>query len=133
MRLRISARSSDLAKIQAYRVGEALRNKNPNIEIEFLFRESLGDKNLTDPLWKMPEKGVFTEDFLKDLLNEQTDLVVHSWKDLPTEEKEQTVIAATLPRADQRDLLLFKKSSVGNSNPRLLSSSPRRVYNLDSF
>lgn len=131
--LRISARQSELARYQAYRVGEALKQAHPQIEITFHFRESLGDKNLQDPLWKMPEKGVFTADFYEDLVSEKTDMVVHSWKDLPTEEKPDTHIAATLPRADQRDFLLFKKSSRGKKNLQFFSSSPRRVHNLKSF
>lgn len=133
VRIRISARKSDLARIQAKQVGRALQNHNSKIEVEYHFRESLGDKNLTDPLWKIPEKGVFTEDFLEDLLTGSTDLVVHSWKDLPTAERTKTMIACTLPRADQRDLLLVKKASWGKSKLQLLSSSPRREYNLSSL
>lgn len=133
MKLRISSRQSELARYQAYRVGEALENLNLGIKVEYLFRESLGDKNLTDPLWKMPEKGVFTEDFYQDLVLEQTDMVVHSWKDLPTEEKPETFITATLKRADQRDLLLFKKDSVGKREIKIFSSSPRRAHNLTDF
>ncbi|AHZ83803.1 hydroxymethylbilane synthase [Bdellovibrio bacteriovorus] len=137
MRLRISARKSDLARLQAYMVGDALKEKNPQIEIDYRFRESLGDKNLTDPLWKIPEKGVFTEDFFGELLRDETDLVVHSWKDLPTEHKSETVIAATLPRADQRDLLLVKKSHFDkiktSKTLKVFSSSPRREYNLTGF
>lgn len=137
MRLRISARQSDLARLQAYTVGEALQKKNPGLKIAYRFKESLGDKNLTDPLWKLPEKGVFTEDFLGELLNDETDMVVHSWKDLPTELKTETVIAASLPRADQRDLLLMKKSHFERiraaKRVRIFSSSPRRAYNLTSF
>ncbi len=137
MRLKISARKSDLARLQAYRVADALKEKNPKIEIEFQFKESLGDKNLQDPLWKLPEKGVFTEDFYQELLSGATDIVVHSWKDLPTELKSETVIAATLPRADQRDLLFVKKSDFTdlkkNRKIRIFSSSPRRAYNLSPF
>ncbi len=59
MRLKISARKSDLARLQAYMVGESLRKKHPGLEIEYRFKESLGDKNLTDPLWKIPEKRSF--------------------------------------------------------------------------
>lgn len=63
-------------------------------------------------------KGVFTEDFNQELLGGETDLVVHSWKDLPTEIKTETEIVATLPRADQRDLLLVKKiNSASLKNP----------------
>jgi hydroxymethylbilane synthase len=131
MLLRVSARQSDLAKIQAYQLGDAL--KSLGIEVEYHFRESLGDKNLTDPLWKMPEKGVFTEDFYSDLITDRTDMVVHSWKDLPVELKTETFIAATLKRADQRDLLLFKPDSKTKKNLRIFSSSPRRAHNLSEF
>ncbi|WP_413290166.1 hydroxymethylbilane synthase [Bdellovibrio sp. HCB337] len=137
MRLRISARKSDLARLQAYQVGEALQKKIPGAEIQYNFRESLGDKNLTDPLWKMPEKGVFTEDFVQDLLDGKTDMVVHSWKDLPTAPRVGTKVVATLPRADQRDLLIFKKSHAervrSSKALHIFSSSPRRAYNLENF
>ncbi len=137
MRLKISARKSDLARLQAYMVGEALQNANPGLQIEFRFKESLGDKNLTDPLWQIPEKGVFTEDFYGELIRGETDMVVHSWKDLPTEGKSDTRIVATLPRADQRDLLLVKKDHLSHIRSsgrlRLYSSSPRREYNLKDF
>lgn len=133
MRVRISARQSELAQLQARQVGAALKAANPELQIEFMFRESLGDKNLTDPLWKMPEKGVFTEDFYRDLVDDRTDMVVHSWKDLPTEEKPNTFIAATLERADQRDLLLLKRGSVDKKNLQIFSSSPRRAHNLSDF
>lgn len=136
-RLRIAARQSDLARLQAYRVGAALRDAHPQLNIEYTFRASLGDVNQTDPLWKMPEKGVFTEDFLKDLIEESADLVVHSWKDLPTEPREATEIVATLPRADVRDVLLFRRdrmaSDVNQGRVRILTSSPRRAHNLGDF
>ena len=98
MRLVIGSRQSDLARIQAYAVGEALQEKNPDLKIEYNFRESLGDKNLNDPLWKMPERGVFTEDFYKGLIDGEYDIVVHSWKDLPVEDREGAGIGATSER-----------------------------------
>ncbi|MDG0815309.1 hydroxymethylbilane synthase [Bdellovibrio svalbardensis] len=137
MRLKISARKSDLARLQAYMVGDSLKAQTPGLEIEYRFKESLGDKNLTDALWQIPEKGVFTEDFYGELIRGETDMVVHSWKDLPTEVKADTAIVATLPRADQRDLLLVKKSHFEKLRTskamRVFSSSPRREYNLTGF
>lgn len=133
MKLRLSSRKSALAQAQAFTVGAFLQKRNPGLEIEYLFRESLGDKNLTDPLWKMPEKGVFTQDFLQDLVDHKTDLVVHSWKDLPTADNGKTLITATLPREDQRDLLLFKKSSRSKNQIQIFTSSPRRELNLKRF
>jgi hydroxymethylbilane synthase len=136
-KIRIAARHSDLARLQAYRVGDAIRAAYPSLEIEYAFRASLGDQNLEDPLWKMPEKGVFTEDFVRDLHEGTADLVVHSWKDLPTELRPGLSIACTLPRADQRDLFLFKKSALADVRAdgklKVLTSSPRRAFNLDAF
>ncbi len=131
MQLVLGARQSDLARLQAYLVGAALEQQG--CEIKYAFRESLGDKNLTDPLWKMPEKGVFTQDFYQDLVSGKLDFVVHSWKDLPVESTPDTEIVATMPRADQRDLLLLKKTSLNKTNLKIFSSSPRREYNLIPF
>lgn len=98
MRLIIACRKSDLARIQAYMVGNALKAKDSDIEIEYQFRSSLGDENQDDPLWKMPSQGVFTKDFRNDLVQGHMDMVVHSWKDLPTKNDGATILAATLPR-----------------------------------
>jgi hydroxymethylbilane synthase len=130
----IAARKSDLARLQAYQVGAALRAKNPKLEIVFHFRESLGDREQSNPLWQMPEKGVFTEDFVEGLVQGEFDLVVHSWKDLPTQTREKTEIVATLPRADMRDVLLVRRDvfNAGKEKWRVLSSSPRRAHFLGS-
>jgi hydroxymethylbilane synthase len=135
--IKIAARQSDLARLQAYKVGEALKKAYPSLKVEYQFRASLGDKNLTDPLWKMPEKGVFTQDFFEDLVQDKCDLVVHSWKDLPIETQNKTEIAATMERADSRDLLLVRKDRwqqvVDTRHFHVFSSSPRREYNLKPF
>jgi hydroxymethylbilane synthase len=137
MRVTIGSRRSDLARIQAYQVGEALRAAHPQIEINYSFHESLGDKNLNDPLWKMPEKGVFTQDFREGLLRGDFDLVVHSWKDLAIVKDPETEIVATLSRADARDLLLVREGRWAEVEASgviaILTSSPRRAHNLDSF
>jgi hydroxymethylbilane synthase len=137
MRVTIASRRSDLARIQAYQVGEALQTAHPQIEINYSFHESLGDRNQNDPLWQMPEKGVFTQDFREGLLRGDFDLVVHSWKDLAIEEDPETEIVATLPRADARDLLLVRKDRFREGKrtgvTTILTSSPRRSYNLESF
>lgn len=142
MKLVLAARQSDLARLQAYETGRALQEaalrQSKTLEIEYRFRSSLGDQRGDDPLWKMPEKGVFTEDFLADLESGKVDLVVHSWKDLPVVERSSTVIAATLERADARDVILVRKDhwearKIGKeSGPfKVLTSSPRRTYCLE--
>ena len=74
MRVTIASRRSDLARIQAYQVGKALQSAHQQLEINYSFHESLGDKNQNDPLWQMPEKGVFTQDFREGLLQREFDL-----------------------------------------------------------
>jgi hydroxymethylbilane synthase len=135
--IRIAARRSDLARLQAYLAGETLQQTDADLSISYQFRASLGDQRPDEPLWQMPEKGVFTEDLRADLLANRCDLVVHSWKDLPIEDHPQTCIAATLPRADQRDLLLVNAARLDQvrqkGNFTVLTSSPRRSQNLRDF
>lgn len=146
MKIKIAARQSDLARLQAFEVGRALEKASrpdQKLEIEYAFRSSLGDQRADDPLWKMPEKGVFTEDFVADILSGQVDMVVHSWKDLPIVDRDGTRIVATLDRADARDVLLVRRDrwrtfwqNRKSSAPgvfKILTSSPRRVYNLEPF
>jgi hydroxymethylbilane synthase len=137
MRLVLAARRSDLARIQAFQVGRTLQNLNAQIKIEYSFHESLGDKNQNDPLWQMPEKGVFTQDLREGLLAGRYDLAVHSWKDLAIESDGETEIVATLPRADMRDLLLVRadrwEEVRRSGRMTIFTSSPRRSYNLQSF
>jgi hydroxymethylbilane synthase len=135
-RIILTSRKSTLARLQSYCVAQALKNKHKDITIDFFFKESLGDKDLTSPLWKMPERGVFTKDFREDLLNETVDIVVHSYKDVELEQDGSTVLLSVLQRADQRDILLLKKTALLSTNfstLQILSSSPRREYNLKKF
>ena len=130
-RLRIGSRRSDLARLQAQMVGMKLGTN------QYVFKEAPGDVNLKDPLWKMPEMGVFTSFLRRYLVSREIDLVVHSWKDLPIEKDEFTEIVGTLPRADPRDLLLISKTALADAYKTgtliVLSSSPRRKHNLPDF
>lgn len=137
MRLTISGRATDLARIQVYEVVDAIRAAHPDLDVVCTFRESRGDQNQAAPLWEIANKGVFTDDFVEDLTDGRADLLVHSWKDLPIEPRPNMVVAATLPRADARDVLLVREdrwASIAEAGViEILSSSPRRAYNLAPF
>ena len=134
MKIRILSRKSDLAIIQAREFSDYLQSKHPFVEIEFLTRSTSGDKDLKTPLSEMPTEGVFTNDLRDELINNKCDLIVHSWKDLPIEVGEKTKIAATLKRADKRDILFLKKNiTLDSKKITILCSSPRRQYNLENF
>jgi hydroxymethylbilane synthase len=131
--LKIGSRKSSLAKLQSYLVKKKLLDFFPDLSVEFYFKESAGDIDLTSPLWKMSGKGVFTKDFREDLLSEKIDLVIHSWKDLDLTDDPATEVLSVLERADERDILLFKKDYPHLPVTKIFSSSPRREYNLKKF
>ncbi len=137
MKIRVLSRKSDLAVIQAYEFGEYLKFKFPKVEIDYLKRSTSGDNDLTTPLSEMPMEGVFTNDLRNELIKNNCDLIIHSWKDLPLDVGKQTEVAITLDRADARDLLFIKKNSIKKINEEssisIFSSSPRRQYNLENF
>jgi len=136
-KIRILSRRSDLAIIQAKEVGNYLLKKHPYLRIEYLTRSTTGDEDLKTPLYKMPESGVFTDDLRESLIHKKCDVIIHSWKDLPLDLGDETTIAGTLPRADQRDIFFVKKNHLSkisrNNTISIFSSSPRRVYNLELF
>ncbi|TGK20176.1 uroporphyrinogen synthase [Leptospira fluminis] len=133
--LRIGSRKSSLAKLQSCLVRDALLSSHPSLQVDLFFKEASGDQDLVTPLWKMASRGVFTQDLTKELTDGNVDLVIHSYKDLDLEGHPGTETMMVLPRADQRDVLLWKRSSFENP-PEVLnihSSSPRREYNLSAF
>ena len=130
--MRLLSRASALARLQTAIVERALRAAHPSIQIECVTRTSAGDQDQTSPLWKLPDKGAFTADLSRALIDGDADIAVHSFKDLPTELPAGTRVAGALPRADARDLLLIRKAAVDErpSTLRILSSSPRRAWLL---
>ena len=136
-KINVLSRKSDLAVIQAHEFGKFLSSKQPSINIHYSTKSTSGDKDLQTPLSEMPSEGVFTDDLREELINEKCDIVIHSWKDLPLDVGNKTEIIITLNRADERDLLFIKKNQIKKINEEqnisILSSSPRRQYNLESF
>ncbi len=132
LRLILGSRKSDLARLQAGLVGAALKRVSPGLEIQYDFRESLGDLEQELSLAASKDKGLFTRDFRADILSGRIDAAVHSWKDLPLELPGSTLVLSVLPRADARDVLLVKKDFWRKKEKSLsiLTSSPRRAWSL---
>jgi len=132
VRVRILTRASDLARLQGLYVKRRLEAEPRGLDVSLLTRESSGDRDGETPLWQLTDKGAFTSDLSDALLRDDADLVVHSWKDLPIEPREGTVVAATLSREDPRDLLLVRQPAVERRPAvmTVLSSSPRRALML---
>jgi hydroxymethylbilane synthase len=133
MRLRLLSRGSALAVLQARLVAKALRERWPDLDVTLHTQSSEGDRDRRVALWDSPDKGLFTADLSQALVNGGADLVVHSWKDLPITSPHGTRVAATLERADPRDVLLLRRDVVEAAPPSLtlLTSSPRRVWQAE--
>ncbi len=103
-RVRIGTRNSELATWQARQVAEQLSERGH--ETELVFITSKGDQDQDTPLPEMGGLGVFTKAIDQALINNEVDIGVHSYKDLPTEHPLPLTIAAVMERADPRDTLI---------------------------
>jgi len=74
MRVTLASRRSELARIQAYSSRRRAATGRPHTEIKYSFYDHSAIENQNDPLWQMPEKGVFTRDFRAGLLRGDFDL-----------------------------------------------------------
>jgi hydroxymethylbilane synthase len=82
------------------------RLKNLRYPTEIIPITSLGDKNLTQPLYQMNITGVFTRDLDVALLNNEIDIAVHSLKDVPTLLPKKIILSAVLERDYESDVLI---------------------------
>ena len=133
----LAGRQSLLSRIQISLLAQAIQKKKPKIQLDFLCQTAQGDRDSKKPLWKMPleGKGVFSSEFSSLLLEHKADIIVHSHKDLALEGHPKTEVIPILRRADQRDILLFKREALAQVPKKLslLTSSPRRMFLLESF
>ncbi len=107
--IRIATRGSALALAQAGMVLAQCRAAFPQQPFEVVVIKTTGDKLQTASLaaGDLP-KGLFTKELEAALLAGEAELAVHSLKDLPTELPPGLRLAAVLPRADVRDVLVYR-------------------------
>lgn len=107
--VRIGTRASQLALKQARLVQEALARQG--LAGELVTFTTMGDKHLDEPLNAIGAKGLFTQELERALERGKIDCAVHSLKDLPTDLAPGLDVAAVLPRADPRDVLVLSSSA----------------------
>ena len=106
--LRLGTRGSDLALWQARHVVGLLSDRL-GVECTIEVIKTRGDRIQDVAFRKMEGKGFFTKELQEALRGGQIDLVVHSLKDLPTDEPEGLEIAAIPERAEAADLLIARR------------------------
>jgi hydroxymethylbilane synthase len=148
----IGARGSALSRIQAVLVGDALARAHPGLALRYAFSAAPADlpyaeagdvplpAHAATPIVTINRGGGFAVHLHDQLDAGAIDLAVHSWKDLPLPARATTGVAATLPRADARDVLVFSRTALerllageGDGVLRVLSCSERRRSNLRPF
>ena len=80
-----------------------------------------GDEDQQTPIEEMGGKSVFCNAVEKELLDENIDVAIHSFKDMPGEKTEGLLVVAVLPRNDPTDCLIGEITPgcvVGTSSPR---------------
>jgi hydroxymethylbilane synthase len=128
--LTLGTRGSPLALAQARMVAEALEKAHgwPAGSVVLKAVRTSGDKIQDRPLAEAGGKALWTKELDLALLSGETDLSVHSMKDVESERPDFLIIAAMLERADVRDRLIGAGSIERLAQgARVGTSSPRRV------
>lgn len=134
--VRIATRGSRLALYQANMVKEELCNSFPGKKFEIVTVKTKGDKILDIALSKIGDKGLFTKELEHSLLKGETDIAVHSLKDLPTLLPGGLRLGGVLKRGEVRDAFVSlkgKKIEQLDETDVLATSSLRRRAQLLSL
>lgn len=130
---RVGTRESQLARLQTDIAINAIKAKNPDVELEIVAIKTHGDKVLDKPIAELGDRGVFVKELEEALLLYEVDFVVHSLKDLPTQMPPSLKLSAVIGREDPRDVLISTGNVSFNDLPRgttIASSSRRRVAQM---
>ena len=135
-RIRIATRESQLALWQANEVSRLLKLHHSDIEVEIVGMTTQGDRFLQASLASAGGKGLFVKELEQSLLDEQTDIAVHSMKDVPFELPDSLGIHAILAREDPRDAFISNQYHSIDELPAhaiVGTSSARRECQLRAY
>jgi len=133
--IRIGTRKSKLAMWQTENVAAALERNGMTTVISRM--DTRGDKILNTTIAKIGSKGVFTEELEEQLASGETDIAVHSAKDMQSTLPEGFELIAFTERERVNDVLVSKDkfldiNDVGK-DLKVGTSSVRRVALLKHF
>ena len=130
--LRLGTRGSDLALWQAHRIRDRIRSElGLGCTIEII--KTSGDRIQDVAFHKMEGKGFFTKELQDALLDERIDLVVHSLKDLPTDEPDGLRLTAIPERGSTGDLLLAPAGSLETRSDDPIGLPPKATLGTSSL
>ncbi len=131
--IRLGTRESPLAMAQARETRERLCKAHgwQQDQVELVTVVASGDKVLDRPLAEIGGKALWTKELDHWLGEDHVDACVHSMKDVETIRPDAFMLAAILPRADRRDVLVGAESIAAiPKGARVGTSAPRRAAQL---
>jgi hydroxymethylbilane synthase len=134
--LTIGTRASKLALAQTEIVRAELLRLAPDLDIQIQHITTRGDTVQDRPLSEIGGNGVFVTQIEEALRAGLIDLAVHSAKDLSSRLPDDMALAAFLPRADPRDVLVSRDRVRLTDLPpsaRVGTSSPRRACQISAL
>ncbi|KZZ60074.1 MAG: hydroxymethylbilane synthase [Oleiphilaceae bacterium] len=102
-KIRIASRESALALWQSEYIKAQLESLHPGLEVEIVGMTTKGDQILDVPLAKIGGKGLFVKELEQSMLVGETDIAVHSMKDVPMHFPEGLELAAICKRESPFD------------------------------
>ncbi len=96
LKIRLGSKNSTLAKLHTLMVGEALKIKFPDLELEYIFKESHSDLNLLN-----------------------ADTIIGNLSEFDYLSHTPTKVFPVLSRSDQREIIFFKKTAYLKENDQL--------------
>ena len=132
--LTVATRGGALAIAQSEYVIATLKTIYPGLEINIKEITTTGDKDRRTALWTLKETGFFTSQVEDALTAHEADFAVHSFKDLPTAQREGLTIGAVFDRNFVEDCLVSASpvESIDElpANAKIGTSSLRRAAQL---
>lgn len=107
--LRIASRESALALWQSEHIKARLEALYPGLSVQIVGMTTKGDRILDVPLAKIGGKGLFVKELEQSLLAHETDIAVHSMKDVPMEFPPGLQLAAICQREDPYDAFVSNR------------------------
>jgi hydroxymethylbilane synthase len=132
--LTAATRGGALAIAQSKHVIATLKKIHPDLEITIKEITTTGDSDRQTALWTLKETGFFTSQVEDALTAHEADFAVHSFKDLPTAQREGLIIGAVFDRNFVEDCLVAKEPTDSieqlPADAKIGTSSLRRIAQL---
>jgi hydroxymethylbilane synthase len=133
MTLHFATRGSALARWQTNHIIQRIQTIWPEIECSQQIITTQGDRILDQPLPEIGGKGIFTDELESSVLSGESNVAVHSLKDMPVEENPGLVVAAIPARDSAFDVLVSPSGYTLKTLPqgaRVGTCSVRRAAQL---